>query len=245
MIAILSPAMRMHAIGEPPESEPVFIREAALLCQKLRTLPPHRLETALSVNAELAFHAHAAMQRFDGNAKGVAAVFGFYGLCYSALDPASFSDEQRQYMQQHLRIVSPFYGLLRPFDNMQPYRLEFKTKGVPDIPDLYDFWGGRICEALFGETDCVVSLCSRENEKAVLPHVKPSQKIVRCEFLIPYNGKLMMKPTQVKVARGKMARFIVENKIDRQEYLPAFDWDGYVFMPHRSHSGLLVFAKTP
>ena len=245
MIAIVSPAMRMHAAGILPQSEPQFMHETELLHGRLRPLLPHQLETALCVNAELALKAYADMQSFSRRRQGVAAAYGYNGLCYRALDPASFSEDEKRYMQEHLRILSAFYGLLRPLDNLQPYRLEMQTRGVPQCPDLYAFWGDKLYRALFMETDCVLSLCSKEYEKAILPHAAPASRIIRCEFLVPDKGKLLMKPTQVKVARGLMARYIVKNRIDTPEALLSFGADGYAFAPYRSTSQLFVFTKSP
>ncbi len=245
MIAILSPAMRMHTMGELPQTEPQFLREAELLHQQLCALLPHQLESALCVNSELALRAFADMQVFSRQKQAVAAAFGYHGLCYRALGPASFSADERQFMQEHLRIVSAFYGLLRPFDNMQPYRLEMQTIGVPNYPDLYEFWGEKLCRALFRDTNCVLSLCSREYEKAILPYVSPEERAIRCEFLIPDKGKLLMKPTQVKAARGRMARYIIKNRIDDPQALMAFGEDGYCFAPYRSTPKLFVFTKSP
>jgi hypothetical protein len=243
MIALLSPALRMRPSDVRPESEPAFFAEAASLCAALRSLTPHRLESVLGINDVMALRAYGYLKRFDISETGTAAAFGLMGLCYAALDPGSFDADSRAFIQRHLRIASAFYGLMRPMDNMLPHRLEMSTKGIPGIPDLYAFWGERPCRALYDATDCVVSLCSREYEAAFLPHVRPGRRFVRCEFLVPVNGKLQMKATQVKMARGRMARFIVENSIDDPRELAGFDWDGYAFMPYRSHDSLLVFGK--
>jgi cytoplasmic iron level regulating protein YaaA (DUF328/UPF0246 family) len=215
LIAILSPAMRMQSFGEQPLSQPRFKEEAETLAGKLRALSPQQLETALSVNAGFALRVYDYLQRFLMEKEAVAAAFGYYGLCYSALDPQSFEEAQRQFMQDHLRILSAMYGLLRPFDNMQPHRLEMQCKGVP------------------------------EYEKAVLPYIKKGQRAIRCEFLAPVNGRFMMTPTQVKTARGLMARYIVVHRIDDPAGLLSFGEDGYVFAPYRSSADLYVFCRSP
>lgn len=244
MIAILSPAMRMAQNREKPWTEPMFFDRAEELRQKLCLLAPHELESALNINPKLALFAHAAFAHFDANHAGVAAAFSYRGLCYRALRAPDMTREELGFLQNHARILSAFYGLLRPMDGMQPHRLEMRTKGVPDCPDLYAFWGDSICRALYRDTDCVLSLCSREYERAVRPHVKPPARFVRCSFLLPVRGKWLMKATDVKIARGTMARYIAKNRIKRPQQIAAFNELGYAFAPYRSSADHMVFIRT-
>jgi cytoplasmic iron level regulating protein YaaA (DUF328/UPF0246 family) len=243
MIAILSPALRTDGVLRPPISEPLMMESALLLCDALRTLPPHRLESALNVNAALGLRAHRDYARFGSGGEGAAAVFAYRGICYASLAPASFDEGELRFLQTHVRILSALYGVLRPLDNVLPHRLEMRTKGVPGIPDLYAFWGERLCRALFEKTDCVLALCSKEYERAIVPHLRRGERFVRVSFLVPANGKLLMKPTQVKAARGRMARYIVQNGIDSADGVRSFNEDGYALLPQRCDEGHLVFAR--
>jgi len=159
-----------------------------MLVERLRTLAPHQLESALGINAPIALRAFDDYRRFSVDGTGATAAFGYYDLCYTVLNASTLTRDEMLFMQDHLRILSALYGVLRPMDHLCPHRLEMQTKGVPGIPDLYLYWGDRLCRALYRETECVLFLCSREYEKAVLPHVKKTERFIRFEFLFFTKG---------------------------------------------------------
>ena len=150
------------------------------------------------------------------------------------------------FLQEHLRILSGFYGLLRPFDGVTPYRLEMGARlAVDGCRDLYGFWGGKLARALAGESGWVLDLASKEYSRAVLPHLPPSLRVVTCVFgeLRP-DSKVVEKGTLCIMARGEMVRWLAETGTTHPDGLPAFQGLGYRFDPDRSTGARMVFLKT-
>ena len=172
------------------------------------------------------------------------AILSYEGIQYRYMAPTVFEQSQLDYIRDHLRILSGFYGLLRPFDGVTPYRLEMQAKlAVDGCRDLYAFWGGTLAEALAAETNLVVNLASKEYSKAVEPHLPASVRFLTCTFGEEKGGKILEKGTACKMARGQMVRWMAEHGIDRAEDLRNFDGLGYAFSPAHSTESNFVFLK--
>ena len=129
-----------------------------------------------------------------------------------------------------MRILSGFYGLLRPFDGVTPYRLEMQAKlSVDGCRDLYQFWGDRLARQLAEETDLVIDLASKEYSRAVGPHLPGSVRFAACVFGEWIDGRIVEKGTKCKMARGQMVRWMAENRVTDLDGLRAFDQLGYRF----------------
>ena len=177
------------------------------------------------------------------------AILAFKGDVYTGMQAAElFTDDDFQFAQKHLRILSGLYGVLRPLDLMQPYRLEMGIKlNNKKGSDLYQFWGNTITETLNNALEAqgdniLVNLASDEYFKSVNPK-KLNAEIIKPVFLDEKNGKYKVISFYAKKARGLMARFMIENKIDRIEGLKAFNTDGYYFDADSSLKGELVFKR--
>lgn len=172
----------------------------------------------------------------------------FDGDVYWGLEAKSMGDDTLAYAQDHLRILSGLYGLLRPMDAIQPYRLEMGTKiANPRGKSLYDFWGSRIAETLAedlsGHSDqAVMNLASDEYFKAVDTSALPSQ-ILTASFLNVKDGEARKLMYHVKFARGLMARWIMDNRVDRAEGLKDFNAEGYKFDARASSESEMVFSR--
>ena len=141
-----------------------------------------------------------------------------------------------------MRILSGFYGLLRPFDGVTPYRLEMQAKlAVDGCRDLYQFWGNRLARQLVSETDVVLNLASKEYSKAVETYLPKTVRFVSCVFGALKDGKIVEKGTKCKMARGQMVHWLAENQIKSPEDLRAFDQLGYQFCRSASVSNHTVF----
>ena len=172
----------------------------------------------------------------------------FRGDVYQGLDAPSMSADDLEWAQDRLGILSGLYGILRPLDLIQPYRLEMGTSlKTRRGPNLYRFWGKRIAKEINARTgahdhSCIINLASNEYFKAasakdlVAPIVTPSFKEIR-------DGKPKIISFFAKKARGLMARYIIENRIEEPEAIKAFDWEGYTFRPSLSQDGHWVFAR--
>nr|HBY1221956.1 peroxide stress protein YaaA [Klebsiella aerogenes] len=174
------------------------------------------------------------------------AILAFKGDVYTGLQAETFSEADFDFAQQHLRMLSGLYGVLRPLDLMQPYRLEMGIKlENPQGKDLYHFWGDAITDKLNQALqaqgdDIVINLASDEYFKSVKPK-KLQGQLIKPVFLDEKNGKFKVISFYAKKARGLMSRYIIENRLTRPEQLQAFNSEGYFFDGEASEKGELVF----
>ena len=174
------------------------------------------------------------------------AVLSYEGIQYRYMAPGVFTDREFAYIQEHLRILSGFYGMLKPFDGVTPYRLEMDAKlRVGEHENLYDFWGDLIANALFEETDCIINLASKEYSRCIRSHLPGNVRFITCRFAELENGRLLEVGTLGKMARGEMVRFMAENQITEPEELKHFDRFRYRFDPKRSNQKTFVFLREP
>ena len=165
-------------------------------------------------------------------------------LARLSMAPGVFSREQLDYVEEHLRILSGFYGVLRPFDGVAPYRLEMQARlSAAGAKDLYEFWGTSIADSLFAETDCVVNLASREYSACVSRYVPEGARFVTCVFGERKGDKVIEKGTQCKMARGEMVRYMAERQVAEPEELRAFAGLSYRFSPEQSDDTVYVFIR--
>ena len=158
--------------------------------------------------------------------------------------PGVMETAHLDYLRDHLRILSGFYGLLRPFDGVTPYRLEMQARlAVGGYPDLYRYWGDRLSRALADQTDLVLNLASREYSQAVEPHLPKTVRFVTCTFGEWKSDKIIEKGTICKMARGQMVRWLAENHIASADDVQDFDQLGYRFRPALSTEDHKVFLK--
>ncbi len=158
--------------------------------------------------------------------------------------PNVFESVELQYIEEHLRILSGFYGVLRPFDGVTPYRLEMQAKlEGPKFRNLYEFWGNRLAKQLFTESKCIINLASKEYSKCIEPYLNKNIRFITCIFGEWKDGKIIEKGTQVKIARGEMVRYMAENQIIEPEKLKGFDRLGYQFSEVLSNDTSYIFIK--
>ena len=156
--------------------------------------------------------------------------------------PGVFTEQAFDYVQEHLRILSGFYGILRPLDGVTPYRLEMQAKlRVGECKDLYAYWGDSLAKALFAETDCIVNLASKEYSICISKYLPENIHFITCVFGEEKNGKVIEKGTMCKMARGEMVRFMSEKQIEDPEQIKTFDRLNYHYDPVRSNDNLFVF----
>ncbi len=231
MIAILSPAKNMRRVNNPlPPTTPQFLQQALPLLQALRQYSPRQLEQSMKINPALALHAFTSFADMQPEQPGTPALLAYDGLQYKQLGATDFSRAQLNFAQQHLRILSGFYGLLRPLDGIWPYRLELGGTLKFGGKSLYTYWGAQLANALFAAGQPVINLCSAEYAKAITPFLLPQHTMITIDFLQQKpGGKLVMQATAAKMARGQMARFLVQNKLTRPVQLQKFSWGKYQY----------------
>ena len=246
MRIIISPAKKMVEDRDAfaPTGLPVFLPEAERLVAALQAMPPGKLKKLWGCNDAIAALNIERLARMDLRRAWTPALLAYEGIQYRYLAPGVLEEEPLRYVEEHLRIVSGLYGLLRPFDAVTPYRLEMQAKlAVEGHRDLYGFWGARLGRALGAETDTVVDLASKEYSRAVLPHLPPGTRVVTCVFGELREGRVVEKGTLCKMARGEMVRWMARQSITEPEALTAFSALGYRYDPVRSEADRLVFLR--
>lgn len=230
-------------------SQPEFIEESAYLVGKLKKFSAKKLMKLFKVNDEIA---ELNAQRFNewhtpfhaGNSKQ--AMYAFTGAVYRGLKPELFSEPDLEYAQSHLRILSGLYGILKPLDLIQPYRLEMGTPWAvtPTKRNLYAYWGDRLRTCLEAEADdnILINLASVEYFKALQP-AKLKLEVINLHFRDLKNGEYKSLMTYAKRARGKMARYIIKNQLCKVEDLKGFDLWGYTYNEQLSTNHDLVFTR--
>lgn len=247
MNIIISPAKRMveDCDSMPCGGTPMFPEQTKLLYGHLRGLSPERLQDLLACNDKIAELNYRRYQEMAHPGQRTPAIFAYQGIQYRYMGAKSFTDRQYAYLQRHLYIVSGFYGLLRPFDGIYPYRLEMQAKLRTDFcKNLYDFWGETLGRTL-SEGKLVIDLASEEYSKAARRGVSPETRWVSVQFGQLKDGKLKEAGTQVKMARGAMVQYMAEHAVSEPEELLGFTELGYRFDETRSQGDRLCFVKEP
>ena len=254
MLALISPAKKLDAENEPPLGDftmPQLLDNSEELVDMVKGLGKGRLKALMKLSDALTDLNHARFERYSTpftplNAKQ--AVFMFRGDTYVGLDADTMSKDDLTYAQHHLGILSGLYDMLRPLDLIQPYRLEMGSKlSTQRGEDLYDFWGSRLTDACNEVTAShknrtVVSLASKEYIGAIQPQ-DLAGPFVTCHFKEMRDSVPRTIGLVAKKARGRMARFMVQNRVETEDDLKGFGEDGYTFEPGLSTDDDLVFVR--
>ena len=253
MLAVISPAKKLNfeqtAISR--HSQPDFLAQADKLAKAARRLSRPKLAATMKLSASLADLNYQRFQAFSDSPPRdhtKQAALAFNGDTYVGLDAPSWDEDDLDYAQYHLRILSGLYGLLRPLDLMQPYRLEMGARFAPPRrKDLYDFWGDQITDALnevlSGHEDkTVFNLASNEYFKAVRP-AKLKGRIITPAFKEERDGESRMIGFFAKQARGMMARYMVQNRIATPDGMKNFNSGGYQYRKALSTDDAWVFTR--
>ena len=246
MRIIISPAKKMNVDTDSFACRglPPLLPKTEQLYARLREMSYQELKSLWKCNDRIAMLNFERLRTMDLRHHLTPAILSYEGIQYQYMAPGVFTYEELEYVQEHLRILSGFYGVLRPFDGVTPYRLEMQARlSVHQAKDLYSFWGGIIAENIFHETDCVLNLASQEYSRCVSAHLTGDQRFITCLFCERKNGRLVEKGTLCKMARGEMVRYMAENRVQAPENVQAFDRLGYRFAPEESSGDVYVFVR--
>lgn len=253
MIIVLSPAKlqkeNTHNISNT-STQPLFLSESEQLVKSIRKLSVISLSELLKINIELAkinAERFSKWHRPFTPENSSQAVMLFNGEAFHGLDAGSIASEHFSFMQKKLRLFSGLYGILKPFDLIQPYRLDLNDKfKTNDNLDLYSFWSNKITNALNKDlkenSGILLNLASMEYFK-VIDRKKLKARIINVDFLENRPDGLKSITIYTKKARGLLARFVTENEIEDPEYLKAFDYEGYMFNFELSTENKLIFTR--
>ena len=246
MRIIISPAKKMNVDSDslPCADLPQFLPQTEILFEKLKSMSASDLKKLWKCNDSILQQNVDRLEWVNLRRGLTPAILAYEGIQYQYMAPNVFTQTEYDYIQRHLRILSGFYGILRPFDGVVPYRLEMQAKlAAENAKDLYGFWGESLAKQLFSETDCIINLASKEYSICVSKYLPQNVRFITCIFGEEKDGRIIEKGTACKMARGEMVRFMAENNITDAEGIKAFDRQNYRYSKEYSDENTFVFVK--
>ena len=253
MITIISPAKTLdfEVKNTAFNTQPLFIKQAATIAGEIRKMSPDDLANLLNISPKLAdlnVNRYSTWEIRAHELSGKAAVLVYKGDVYQGLKADTFSGQDHEFAQKHLRIISGLYGILRPLDRILPYRLEMGTPlKIKDHKTLYEFWGDLITNHITDtmneiNTNALINLASEEYFKTI-DHRKVKINVVTPVFKDFKNGQYKIISFFAKKARGMMSRFIIQERITNPEHLKLFVEEGYYFNDNLSDKHNYIFTR--
>ena len=247
MRIIISPAKKMKIDNDVlgHRQMPIFLEESKILLSYLQGLRFEELKSIWKCSDNLAKQNFNRIKKMDLYIDLTPAILSYEGIQYQYMKPEIFTNKELDYIERHLRILSGFYGMLRPFDGITPYRLEMQAKLIDfEEKSLYGFWKNKIANIIFSESKCIINLASKEYSKCISKYLTGNIQLINCIFGELIDGKIVEKGTLAKMARGEMIRFMAENNIENAEDIKSFNRLDYVYKENLSQDNNYVFIKT-
>lgn len=246
MKIIISPAKKMKPDTETYEvlQIPEHLEMTLRIREYMQSLSFSQAMTLWGCNEKIARLNYERFREMELDRNLTAAIVSYEGIQYQYMAPNVFTECALHYIQKHLRILSGFYGVLKPFDGVVPYRLEMQAKAaINGTGDLYEFWGNRIYQSVLDEDRVILNLASKEYSRCVESYLQPEDTYITCVFGEWQRGKVIQKGTLAKMARGEMVRFLAEGNVETTEGIKAFQGLGYRFYEELSSEREYVFLK--
>jgi len=248
MRIILSPAKKMKVNTDDLDclTLPAFLNKTGLLLEWLKGKSYDDLKELWNCNDNIVEQniERLANMYLDHKETLTPAILSYEGLAFQYMAPTVFEEKQLLYVQEHLRILSGFYGVLRPMDGVTPYRLEMGAKcNVDGFENLYAFWGDSLYQEVKDESGIIVNLASKEYSKCIEKYIGKEERFITISFVEESNGKLVTKGTYAKMARGEMVRYMAERSICEIEEIKSFDRLGYMYREDISSEREFVFER--
>lgn len=244
MRIIISPAKKMKEDTDSLECAgmPAYLEKTGRILRQLQSMTPEELKALWKCNDRIAGLNIERLRSMDLRRGLTPAILSYEGIQYQYMAPGVFTVDAIRYIQEHLRILSGFYGILKPFDGVRPYRLEMQAGlSVDGMRDLYAFWEDALAKNLMQETDCIINLASKEYSVCISKYLLNSVRMITCVFGEERNGKVIEKGTLCKMARGEMVRYMAENGIENPGDIKAFDRLNYRYSEEHSSENTFVF----
>ncbi len=244
MKIIISPAKKMEECQDifVPGDFPMYLSWTKQLYELLKSMTEEELKPLFKANAQITRQNFERYQTMDLMRALTPALLSYVGIQYQYMAPKLFSNEEWEYVNGCLRILSGFYGILKPSDRVTPYRLEMQTKlSAGGKKDLYEFWGRKLYDAI-GDS-VIINLASREYSRAIEPYLTCADRFVTCIFGEYKEDKVKVKATEAKMARGEMVRYMAQNRIKQPENIKKFDRLGYRYSEALSVEDTYIFIK--
>ena len=246
MKIVITPAKRMYQEIDYFDalSKPIYIKESEIILNNLKTLTVDEVKKLLKCNDKIAKEAYDNYQSMNLNNNLVPAMFAYKGVQYEQMASHILTDEDYMFAKKHLRILSGFYGILRPFDGVVPYRLELNNKVKTEkFKSLYEFWNSRIYDELTKDDNQILDLGAKQYTKIIKKYLTSSIKYVKCHFKEESDEGYREIGVYVKMARGQMVRYLIENRIDSFEAVKQFNYLGYQYCEALSDVETYVFIR--
>lgn len=251
MQIIISPAKTINTKSSQKalaKSTPQFVNEAKEIALHMAQYSVEELERLLKISPKLALETFKRFEAFHSHeAHSLQALLAYTGMVFKHIAPADFSDEDFLYAHEHLRIASPFYGVVRPLDMIKAYRMEYDVK-LPELGGMTmaDYWKPKLTQSFIEDVKksggVLINLASMDIQSSFdWKLLEKEVRVITPEFKMWKKGKLDTVTIYAKMARGEMTRFILKNRIENPEELMAFTWEGFTFAPEHSADNRMVF----
>lgn len=246
MRIILSPAKKMNEETDilAPQGLPVFMDHTEEIMRWMQALSYEEAKKLWGCNDSIARQNYERFQQMNLYQRLTPAILSYEGIAYQYMAPSVFANGEFSYVQEHLRILSAFYGVVKPMDGVTPYRLEMQAKArIAGTKDLYAYWGDRIYREVLDDSHVIVNLASKEYSKCVEKYLTDEERYITCVFGEISGEKIVQKGVYAKMARGEMVRYMAEHNVQQPEEMKGFDRLGYAFREDLSGEQEYVFIK--
>lgn len=246
MRMIISPAKKMNEESDllACQGLPVFLEDTRKLMHWVQELSFEEARKLWGCNEKIAELNFERFSHMNLERNLTPALISYEGIQYQYMAPAVFADPEWEYVQEHLRILSGFYGVLKPLDGVTPYRLEMQAKAKVDgTASLYEYWGKKLYQEVLDDSRIIINLASKEYSKCIENYLCPEDRLITCIFGEWKDGKVIQKGTQAKMARGEMVRFMAEHAVEEPEEMKKFHRQGYFYIQELSSEKEMVFLK--
>ena len=245
MRIILSPTKKMKIDNDSlvHQGLPVFLEQTEEILQWLKEKSTTELKVIWNCNDKIIEQNRQRLLHMKLRENLTPAVLAYEGIAFQYMAPGVFENEQFDYIQEHLRVLSAFYGVLKPMDGVTPYRLEMQAKAsIGENRNLYELWGSRLYEEVC-DGGVIINLASKEYSKCIEKYLTPQDRYITINFYEKSGDKLVSKGTYAKMARGEMVRYMAELHIENPEEIKKFDRMGYVYREDLSGEKEYVFVR--
>ena len=246
MKIILSPAKKMITDTDSiaPVGMPDFLDKTAEILSWMKSLKKEELKAIWKCNDKIARQNFDRLENMDLYHMLTPAILSYEGIAFQYMAPTVFEDGQFEYIQKHLRILSAFYGSLKPLDGVKPYRLEMQAKvTIGNTRNLYDYWGDLLYQSVIDDSRIIINLASKEYSKCIEKYLSPKDTYITITFCELSGEKLVTKGTYAKMARGEMVRFMAERGIENPADIQRFNRLGYRFREDLSSEKEYIFER--
>ncbi len=246
MKIILSPtkSMQIHDDGFAVQALPALLEHTKEIKARLQAMSGEALQKLWGCNDKIAQQNIERLEHMNLKRNLTAAIDAYEGIAFQYMNPNAFDTEQLAYVQEHLRILSAFYGVLKPLDGVTPYRLEMQAKlAISGAKNLYDYWGSLLYDEVRKDDGIIINLASKEYSKCIEKYLQPQDTYITITFYEKAKDKLVMRATHAKMARGEMVRFMAEHQVTKPAELQQFNRFGYAYQDALSSPTEYVFVK--